>query len=442
MRVLVLLILGFTALSAPAAAETFRAETFYLQNGLQVVAIENRRAPVVTHMIWYKFGAADEKPGESGIAHFLEHLMFKGTPTVPDGDFSRTVKRLGGNDNAFTSQDYTAYYQNIAREHLPRVMQMEADRMKNLELTESQVAAERQVIIEERRQRIDNQPQAKFNEQMRSSLFVNHPYGIPVIGWMHEMQELTREQALEYYQKWYAPNNAILIVAGDINAAELKPLAEKYYANLPVSEIAERRRPRPAPLLARVKLTMEDERTGQPLVMRLYRAPRGSDAADILAEIFGSSPTSRLYRKLTVESRIAVSAGVGYDPINLNETDFSIYAVPVPGVSPTQIEQAIENEIALLLSKGITLEELQAAKDRKNAAMTYYLDSLQGTALLFGRALSTGFDIDYLQKRQSRIDKLTIEDINAVAAKIFRADNIPVSGLLTQPVSSGKAGVQ
>lgn len=421
------------ALPAAAEAKGFDVQSFYLDNGLQVVVIENHRAPVVTHMIWYKFGAADEREGTSGIAHFLEHLMFKGTPKYPEGMLSSVVKKLGGNDNAFTTHDYTAFYQNVSREYLPRVMAMEADRMNNLKLTDAEVASERQVIIEERHQRIDNQPQALFNEQMMADAFINSPYGRPVIGWLHEMKELTRDDALYYYHKWYAPNNAILIVAGDITAAELKPLAEKYYGDLPVSEIEPRHRARPAPIITNQRLVMEDPRVGVPMIMKVYRAPRGSDAADVLAEIMGGTSTARLYKNLVVRDRLAVSAGVSYDPISLNETSFTIAASPAPGVTAAQLEQAMDREIKLLLDKGITLEELNAAKSRKAASFTYYLDSLQGPALLFGRALTSGFDIDYVQNQLDRVQHLTIDDVNAAAAHILQGENLPITGLLAPP---------
>ncbi len=422
-------------LAMPAHAKNFAVETFYLENGLQVVVIENHRAPVVTHMLWYKFGAADEQPGKSGIAHFLEHLMFKGTPKFPGNAVSTTVKKLGGNDNAFTSHDFTAYYQNVAREHLPKVMEMEADRMTNLQLTPAVVASEREVVIEERNQRVDNQPQSLFNEQMMAAAFINHPYGTPVIGWLHEIKELTREDALAAYQKWYAANNAILIVAGDITAAELKPLAYKYYGDLPVSDIEPRQRPRPAPVISTQRLVLEDARVGVPTVMKVYRAPRGSDAADVLSEIFGGTVTSRLYSKLVVEDKLAVSAGVNYDPISMNDTSFVIYASPTPNTTPAKLEEAIEREIARIIDKGVTLEELNAAKGRKSASFTYYLDSLQGPALLFGRALTSGFDIDYVQNRLERINALTIDDVNAAAANILRPENLPITGLLAPPLT-------
>jgi len=426
-------LLAFFMTLSPAFAASekmFNAETFTLGNGLKVIVIPNHRAPVVTHMMWYKFGAADEQPGKSGVAHFLEHLMFKGTPSVPDGQFSRIVKRLGGNDNAFTTQDYTTYYQNVPRAQLETVIRMEADRMKNLTLREEEVASERQVIIEERRQRIDNQPQAKFQEQLMSALYVNHPYGLPVIGWLHEMRTLTREDAFDYYNEWYAPNNAILIVSGDVTAATLKPLAEKYYGPIPAQTLPDRTRTRPAPIVASQRLMLEDPRIGQPVIMKVWRVPRGSDAMQILAEILGGTSTSRFYKSLVVNKKLAVSVGASYDPLSLNDTTFTIYATPTPGTSPSALEAALGQEIVNVMAQGVTLEELNSAKGRISASMTYYLDSLQGPAILFGRALGSGFSVDYVENRPARIERLTIDDISHAAATIFQSEDMPVAGLL------------
>lgn len=438
----VFLILAFIfCLPGMAAAKTFNAETFTLENGLQVVVIPNHRAPVVTHMVWYKFGAADEKIGESGVAHFLEHLLFKGTPKVPDGQLSLTVKKLGGNDNAFTTHDYTAYYQSIARSHLEKVMEMEADRMKNVQLSEEQVASERQVIIEERRQRIDNQPSAKFQEQLMAALFINHPYGTPVIGWLHEMKELTRDEALSYYHKYYTPNNAILVVSGDVTAEELKPLAEKYYGTIPSQPVPERHRPRAAPIEVMHQVVMQDQRVGQPVLMKAYRVPHGNDAMAILAEIFGGTSTARLYKKLVVDQKLAVSAAADYDAVSLNDTTFTIYATPTPGTGLKELEAAMDKEVALLLEKGVTLEELKGARTRMLASFTWYRDSLQGPALLFGRALASGLGLDYVENRSQRIENLTIDDINEAADKVFKGDDLPVTGILlpgTKPPAEKK----
>jgi len=442
----VFLVIAFLLCLPPvAAAKTFNAETFTLENGMQVVVIPNHRAPVVTHMVWYKFGAADEKPGESGVAHFLEHLLFKGTPKVPDGQLSLTVKKLGGNDNAFTTHDYTAYYQSIARSHLEKVMEMEADRMKNVQLSEEQVASERQVIIEERRQRIDNQPSAKFQEQLMAALFVNHPYGTPVIGWLHEMKELTRDEALGYYHKYYTPNNAILVVAGDVTAEELKPLAEKYYGGIASQPVPERHRPRAAPIEVQHQVVMQDPRVGQPVLMKAYRVPRGNDAMAILAEIFGGTSTARMYKKLVVDQKLAVSAAADYDAVSLNDTTFTIYATPTPGTGLKELEAAMDKEVALLLEKGVTLEELKGARTRMLASFTWYRDSLQGPALLFGRALASGLGLDYVENRSQRIESLTIDDINDAADKVFKGDDLPVTGILlpqAKPPAEKKEGAK
>lgn len=411
-------------------AKTFNAETFTLDNGLQVVVIPNHRAPIVSHMLWYKFGAADEVAGQSGIAHFLEHLMFKGTPAVPKGQFSLEVKKMGGDDNAFTGHDYTAYYQNVPRASLEKVMAMEADRMKNLELSAEEVASERDVIIEERRERIDNQPQSRLNEQIMSALFVNHPYGTPVIGWLHEMQQLTQDEAYDYYNRWYAPNNSILVVAGDITAAELKPLARKYYGTIPPQMIPDRVRPQPAPIIAEHRIILQDSRVGPPVLMKFYRVPHGSDSMEILAEILGGTSTSRLYKNLVVNKKAAISAGASYEPVNYDDSVFMIYASPTPRMAIADLESVIDQEVATLLEKGISEDELKSAKSRKLASFTYYLDSLQGPAMLFGRALASGFTMDYVENEAERLEKATIGDINKAARTVFKSNNLPVTGIL------------
>ena len=240
--------LAFIGLSTVAHAKVFDAQTFFLPNGMQVVLVENHRAPVVSHMVWYKVGRANEDVGHSGLAHFFEHLMFKGTPSVAEGEFSKIIKRLGGNDNAFTSQDYTAYYQNIPVKHLGTAMKMEADRMVNLKVNDDTVLTERDVVVEERKERTDNNPSAILREEINTALYPNHPYRIPVIGWMSEIQSLTPESAQAFYKKWYAPNNAILVVAGDITLEKLRKLAETHYGRLPPTSIEDFIFPTPAPI--------------------------------------------------------------------------------------------------------------------------------------------------------------------------------------------------
>jgi len=415
----------------PAEAKIFDIESFTLKNGMEVIAIPNHRSPVVSHMVWYKFGAGDDTRGKSGIAHFLEHLMFKGTPSVPDGQFSKTVKKLGGNENAFTSNDYTAYYQNISKKHLETVMKMEADRMKNLTLKKDEVDSERQVIIEERKQRTDNNPQAKFQEQLNFSLFMNAAYATPVIGWLHEIKKLNREDAIDRYKKWYAPNNAILIVAGDITAEELKPLAEKYYGKIKTSKLPYRQRSKSAPLVLNKRLLMSDSKVGQAIIIKLYRAPRGSEALELMSDIFGGGATSRLYKDLVIKQKLAIDIGAEYEPIKLNNTSFAIYATPTPNTSIEKLEKALNLEINKLIKNGVTKTEVQNSIKKKLAGLSYYLDSLQGPALLVGKYLASGFNIDYIKNTDKRFENISVNKINTALRELFSEKNIPIVGILS-----------
>ena len=308
------------AFDRPAQADVFGAETFMLGNGMQVVVIPNHRVPIVSHMVWYKVGSADEEPGKAGIAHFLEHLMFKGTPTYPAGEITDLVARNGGQQNAFTSYDYTAYYQNIAVDRLPMMMELEADRMRNLILSEEDVRVERDVVLEERRMRVDSRPASILSERLDAALWVTNRYGTPVIGWEEEIQALNREDAFDFYHRWYAPKNAILVVAGDITLKELRPLAERTYGKIePVDSVTSRERSTFLPQSADVRVTMEDERVRQPRWQRTYVAPsvnvgnrEQTYALQVASEILGGGSTSRLYQSLVVDQAVAASAGAYY----------------------------------------------------------------------------------------------------------------------------------
>lgn len=388
---------------APAVArELPRPETFTLSNGLQVVVITDRRAPVVTHMVWYRVGSADEPRGHSGIAHFFEHLMFKGTRQIAPGEFSRTVSRNGGEDNAFTAWDYTAFFERIARDRLELVMRMEADRMRNLRFSDATFASERDVIVEERRQRIDNSPGAVLGERMRAMLYPNAPYGTPVIGWLHEIQSLDRETALQFYRTWYAPNNAVLVVAGDVDAAELRPLAQRYYGGLrPTRDLPERRWTTDPPSTGPMRVTHRDEKVRQPSMSRLYRAisygtdqGRQAHALDVAVEVLGGSETSRLYRTLVEERRLAVSAGASSNTSGLAGGTVSIYATPADGVSLQDLEAAIDEVIATYLRDGPTETELARAKSSLAAAAIYARDSQESLANIYGSSLLQGESVD------------------------------------------------
>jgi len=426
----------------PAEARVFDPETFTLDNGLQVVVVTNRRAPIVTHMVWYKVGAADEAAGESGNAHFLEHLMFKGTDKLEPGEFSHIIALNGGRENAFTSYDFTGYYQTVARDRLEIVMQHEADRMTNLRLTDEVVLPEREVVLEERRSRVDNNPGGKLREMVQASLFLNHPYRIPVIGWEHEIHELSTETALAFYRRWYAPNNAVLIVGGDITAAELRPLAEKHYGAVPARAVPERKRIAEPPQHAPRRLTLESPQVSQPGVSISYLAPSygsiGNEhayALQILDEILSGGATSRLYRGLVVEQAVAASAGSGYRATAYDLGTFDFHASPRPGGDITELEAALRAEIARLLEGGVTEAEVAAAKRRLRAAAIFARDSLGTGPNIFGRALTTGQSVADVESWPERIEAVTVEQVDA-AARAVLLENRSVTGLLL-PAESG-----
>ncbi len=418
-----LLALGTVLSSAQAAM--FEPQTFTLANGMRVVVIEDRRAPVVTHMVWYKVGAADEQPGKSGIAHFLEHLMFKGTPSVPPGEFSKIVARNGGRDNAFTSQDYTAYFQNVARDRLELVMRMEADRMTHLRLTDKEVLPERDVILEERRSTLDNNPRSVLSEQMSAVQFMNHPYRKSIIGWEHEMRGLTTKDALEFYGKYYAPNNAILIVAGDINAKELRPLAEKYYGVIKAKAVVPRNRPQEPPQLAPRRISLTDARVRQPSWTRTYLAPTRTAGEkqhaiplEVLSQILSGS-TGRLDTQLVQGEGVATSAGSAYDDNAVDQSMFYLFASPKPGTDMAVLEAGIDKVIADLLDKGVTEEELARAKISLRASAIYARDDAASGARIFGAALLAGQSIEEIEAWPEMVAKVTVADVNAAARAVL-----------------------
>jgi zinc protease len=423
------LVLALPLTLAAAAAEVPKfaknATSFTLDNGLEVVVIPDHRAPIVTHMVWYKAGAADERPGESGIAHFLEHLMFKGTKAHPEGEFSKVVTSVGGNENAFTTDDVTAYHQTVARQHLATMMEFEADRMANLILDEAAVTTEREVVLEERRSRIDSDPAAQLGEAVRAALYQNSRYGVPTIGWEHEMAELDLDDALSWYGRYYTPNNAILIVAGDVTEEEVRSLAEVTYGKVPrrFDPPARDRAEEPEPVAART-VTLADPQVTQPSMQRAYLAPSyasgepGEAAAlDVLSEIVGGGATSRLYRHLVVDQAVAAAAGAYYQSSLLGDAAFGFYGVPRGAVTLDQLEAAIDAEIAALVKDGVTEAEVAGAKRRLIASTIYAEDSASALASALGTALTTGSTLADAQNWPASIDAVTVESVNAAARK-------------------------
>lgn len=446
---LVTLFLFCVLLSSFAQANVFDAKTFTLDNGLDVIVVENNRAPVITHMIWYKVGAADEVAGFSGMAHYLEHLLFKGTKKVAPGDFSKIVKQNGGNDNAFTSQDYTAYFQSISNEHLEKMMVMEADRMMNAAPPPEHYDSEKKVVLEERRQNTENDPRTLFNEQLRSMLFVNHPYGTPVIGWMDEIKTYEWQDVKKFYDKWYAPNNAILIVSGAVSVKEVKELAQKTYGVLPRKDIPERNRPVLPPSIAKTELRMEHQSIHQPSFQRGSISPsyasnrKDALALDVLQEILSGGPTARFYKSLVVDQKIAISAGFSYASDGIDYGSLWIYGTPAKEKTLEDLESALQNEIEKVLENGVTEKEVSDAVRRVQDSAVYARDSLAGPAMIIGRALTTGQSLAEVENWPDDIAAITAQDIQNVAKKYLDINEpwmrAPVSGFLLPEAMKGEA---
>jgi zinc protease len=400
--------------------------SFNLGNGLKVVVIPDHRTPVVTQMIWYKVGSADETPGKSGLAHFLEHLMFKGTSKHPAGEFSQTVLRVGGNENAFTSTDYTGYFQRVPREQLPGMMEFEADRMTGLILKDENVLPERDVVLEEYNMRVANNPEARLTEQIMAALYLNHPYGRPVIGWHHEIEKLDREDALAFYRRFYAPNNAILVIAGDVDARDIRPMVERAFGGVPAQPAipAQRIRPQePVPVAPRT-VTLSDSRVEQPGIRRYYLVPSATTAAagespalDVLAQLMGGGSNSYLYRALVIDRPLAVSASAGYQGTSLDPTQFTISASPKPGVEFAQVEQAIDEVIADIAENPVHAEDLERVKTQLIAGAIYAQDNQAVLARWYGGALTTGLSIEDIRSWPDRIRAVTAEQVRAAAQK-------------------------
>jgi zinc protease len=420
-------------------------ERFVLDNGLEVVVIPDRRAPVVTHMIWYKVGAADEPDGQSGVAHFLEHLMFKGTTNHPDGAFSKMVADRGGQENAFTSLDYTSYFQRVAKEHLPLMMELEADRMENLILSEEVIAPERDVVLEERRSRVDSEPRSRLREAKNAITFVNHPYGSPVIGWESEIEALNKDAVIAFYDRFYTPNNAVLVVAGDVDPEDVKKLAEATYGKVARrAEPGERIRPAEPPLSGERRIAVSDPRVRQESVSSTWIVPsqttgedRTPEALDILAYILGEGPSSRLYKALVLETETAISAGSYYQGSALNNGQFHIYVSPRPGHTLEDVEALAAQELHKLLEDGVTEEEVERAKRSMIASSIYAQDSQSGLARLFGSALTTGQTVADVQTWPSQIQDVTPDDVLQAARTYLSGD--PVTGELRIPHPTAEA---
>lgn len=426
----------------------FNPETATLENGLELVVIANHRSPVVTHMIWYKAGAADEEPGHSGAAHLLEHLMFKGTKTRGPGEFSAIVSRNGGQENAFTSWDFTAYHQSVAKDRLPLVMALEADRMTNLVLSEEQVASEKQVVLEERRQRVENDPGAMLGIYADGILFFNHPYRRPIIGWENEIEALTREDILAFYRRWYAPNNAVLVVAGDVTMAEVRPLAETTYGRIPPVKTPARLELAEPPAKTPRRIELEDPRVRQETWSRSYIAPGArtgesslAQPLEVLAHVLGGGPSSRLYRELVVEAGVADQAHAWYEADVRGPARFVIDVQPRQGVSLAAVEDAVDAVLGRLLAEGVGAEEVERSSRRLQADAVYARDRLSDGAQVLGRALAIGLPVEHVEGWPERIAAVDARDVDA-AAKAVLDPGGSVTALLRVAAAGQQAAAQ
>jgi zinc protease len=422
MLILVLAFVG-AATGVVRAASGPTVAHFTLGNGLEVVVVPDHRAPVVTHMIWYKVGGADETAGKSGLAHFLEHLMFKGTEKYPNDAFSQRVSDIGGQENAFTSSDYTGYYQRVPREHLKEMMAMEADRITGLVLTDDVVKPELNVVLEEQNMRVANNPSGRLGEQMDAALYLNHPYGRPVIGWRQEIEKLNRDDALAFYRRFYTPNNAVVVIAGDVTPEQVKAYADETYAKIPPRiEIGARDRPKEPVQEASRTVTLADPRVEQPSVNRYYLVassttakPGESEALDVLAHVLGNGSNSRLYRTLVVDKGIALNAGAYYSSTALDYGKFGVYGSPKPGTTLTQLEAVIDAVLAEVIKNGITSDELDRAKNRLIADAVYAQDNQATLARWFGAALATGETVDEVRGWPDRIHAVNADAVREAA---------------------------
>ena len=440
-------LIAFPALPAAAQEAAKKQDdvaNFLLDNGMEVVVIPDHRAPIVTHMVWYKIGSADEPAGKSGIAHFFEHLMFKGTSNHKAGEFGARIAEIGGSENAFTSYDYTAYFQQVSPDALGTMMSYEADRMRNLILTDAVIGPEREVILEERNTRVENDPGALLEEELQATLYQNHPYRIPVIGWKHEIEKLNRTDAVAFYDRYYAPNNAVLVVAGDVNEETVRQLAEKTYGKVPRGpDLPPRVRPQEPEQNASRTVTLRDERVSVPSFSKSWVVPSynsaepgEAEALDLLSEILGGGTRSRIYQKLVVQDGVASGAGAYYQGSSFDATSFTVYGAPKGEDGLEAVETAVDTEIGKIVKDGISDSELEKAKNRYLRSLIFARDNQSGMANLYGGALATGSTVKDIAEWPNRIRAATTKQVQAVAAKYLRPNTAVASYLLSKPAEA------
>ena len=433
------LLAGLCFSSVAISAEV---QEFKLDNGLKIVVQEDHRSPVVVSQVWYRAGSLDEVNGKTGVAHVLEHMMFKGTKAVPAGQFSRLVAAAGGKENAFTAQDQTTYYQQLEKSQLPLSMKLEADRMANLNLTDEEFAKEIKVVMEERRWRTEDKPQSKVNEQFNSTIYHVHPYGRPVVGWMNDLENMTAADAREWYNTWYAPNNATLVVVGDVNAQDVLKLAKQYFGPLKPHALPARK-PQVEPEQKGERRVVVKAQARLPYVLMGFHVPALQDAdkdvdpyaLEILAGVLNGNDSARLNQNLVRQSQIAVDVDAGYDMVQRGrQSIFVLDGTPSEGKTVAELETAILNEIEKIKTGGVTEEELQRVKAQVIAADVYQRDSMFYQAMQIGSLETAGFSWRILKDYPAKLQAVTAEQVQAVAKKYFNKDNLTVATLDPQPI--------
>ena len=435
------LVLISTGASALAAAIPERT----LANGMKIIVKEDHRSPVAVSMVWYRAGSMDEVSGTTGVAHMLEHMMFKGTQKVPAGEFSRTIARAGGRENAFTSRDYTAYYEQLHKSRLPLALELEADRMVNLSFAGDEFPKELKVVMEERRSRTDDSARSQLHEQLMATIYLSHPYRTPVIGWMSDLQDMQLADARGWYEKWYAPNNATLVVAGDVDPEEVFRLAEKTFGSIPARALPERKGQIEPPQSGIKRITVKAP-AELPYLVMAYRTPALRDVQNdwepyalfVLNGILDGNDASRLNRELVRKLRVADSANSSYDLINRGPVLFFLDGVPAEGKTVADVETALRDQIRMLLEQGVSDDELQRVKAQLAAAQVYARDSVYYQALRIGMLHTIGLPYDSSDLQVRKMREVTAEQVREVARKYFIDDNLTVAVLDPQPLPSGE----
>ena len=439
----VLVVLALICASAAVSAAPVAQRT--LANGMNIIVKEDHRSPVAVSMVWYRAGSMDEVSGTTGVAHMLEHMMFKGTKKTPVGEFSRTIARAGGRENAFTSRDYTAYYEQLHKSRLALALELEADRMVNLSFAEDEFAKESKVVMEERRSRTDDDPHSQLREQLMATIYLSHPYRSPVIGWMNDLQNMQLADARGWYEKWYAPNNATLVVAGDVEPDEVFRLADKFFGSIPARALPQRKIQNEPRQFGIKRITVKAP-AELPYVVMAYHAPVLRDvdsdwepyALFVLNGILDGSDASRLNRELVRNARLANSANSSYDLINRGPALFFLDGIPAEGKTVADVEAGLREQIRVLVEQGVSDDELRRVKAQVTAAQVFARDSVYYQAMRIGMLQTIGLPYDSSDLQVKKLQEVTADQVREVARKYLIDDNLTVAVLDPQPLPGGK----